>query len=313
MGKDSARFIQFPLFLMREMVINKEEAINNILKYGIYRYSSKFNVDLQDALSQVLYYYYRNKDNLTTYLLDKLETHIDSGLIELDEYYNGFSNNTFDPEFEMEQILKIFETELEFKNKVIEFYQMHLSYNSLGIKGNIERCLEIAKEIEKQIPSSEPFPMISKSLLFEFRDKEKSEFELVQFVAYIAVRSILGQKTFVKTNKKHIVSRIFGYASCKCLPDDNNPELTGLMNKYSQRYHLDKVILSLELNWEVITYSNNVRGMYVSLKNKINMEDLALIVETKKQKNRIELLKQEKKQAKEKALQKINYYNNLKK
>ncbi|MBK6952308.1 MAG: hypothetical protein IPH24_09750 [Crocinitomicaceae bacterium] len=109
-----------------------------------------------------------------------------------------------------------------------------------------------------------------------------------------------------------MVSRMFGYTSHKHLPSRLSPLIEVLFKKYSNRYHIDKVLQQLELNWNVITYSNNIRGMYVAMEHKISIEALALAAETKKQKNRIIELKNAKALAKQKALQQLNKAPQLK-
>jgi len=307
------RYLQFPLFLIREILVNKEDTINKILLYGIYKYSTKFSYSVEDASKNLMYYYYRKKRELTDFLSKEIERFINSDLLVLDEDYNGFQGDEFEPVFELEQLVTIYETDNEFLNRVIEFYQMHLSYNSLGISGNIEQSLKIGKEIETQIQTGEPQPMISKSLLFDFRDKEKSEFDLIQLVAYVGIKSILGKKQYIKTNKMHILSRMFGYASIEHLKNKRQPVINDLIEKYSCRYHIDKVLLNLELNWKIITYSNNMRGMYVAMENKISIDELALIAEAKKQKTKVDALKQQKKEATQKALMQLKINNSLNK
>lgn len=303
--KTEERYLQFPLFLLRDMIERKEDTINKILSYGVYRYSTKFSYTVEDASKNLMYYFYRKKRELTSYLSETLNDYIENEILYLDEDYNGFDDKEFEPTFEMEQLDKIYKTDAEFLTRVIEFYQMQLAFNSIGINGGIEFCLNSAKEIEKQIEPNEPQPMISKSLLFEFRDEQKSEFDLIQFLAFIAVKSILGKRQYTKTNKNHIVSRMFGYSSIKHLPDKLKPGLKELRAKYSYRYHIDKLILNLELNWNIITYSNHNRGMYVAMKNKIDIKELALIAEAKKQKTKVEALKQLKKEATAEALAKL--------
>jgi hypothetical protein len=315
MEQSNEKYLQFPLYLMREMLIDKEGTINRIINYGIYRYSKKFKYDLKKACIQVMYYYYRRQYALTKYLEDKITEYAMQGKIELDYDYNGFTGGgevNFDPEIELEGIAKIINTDIDFRNSIIEFYQIHLAYQSLGISGNIQNCLKIGKQIEDKIPENEPMPMISKSLSFEFRDKDKSEFEIIQLCAFIAAKSILGVKSSVKTNKMHIVCRMFGYSSIKQLPPTLPKSINKLFLKYSNRYHIDKVLQQLELNWNLITYSNNIRGMYIAMSNKTSIEQLALIAETKKQKNRIAELKKQKEDAKAKALQQLNKQQQLK-
>jgi hypothetical protein len=299
------RYVQFPLFLLREMLLNKKDTINKIISFGLYKYSTKFNYTVDDASKNLMYYFYRKKRELTSYLSETIDTYIESEILDLDEDYNGFNDKEFEPTFEMEQLDKIYKTDAEFLNRVIEFYQMQLAFNSIGINGSIELCLNTAKKIEKQIEPNEPQPMVNTNLLFDFRENEKSESDLIQFLAYIAIKSILGKNLCTKTNKNHILSRMFGYSSIKHLPDKLKPSINELRTKYSHRHHFTQLIKKLEMNWQIITYSNHIRGMYVAMKYKISIDELALKAETKKEKVKIEALKQLKKEAKEKALEQI--------
>ena len=81
-----------------------------------------------------------------------------------------------------------------------------------------------------------------------------------------------------------------------------------MLAKYGLRYHIDKVIQELELNWHVSTYSHYMRGIYVGIG--ISKDILALAGESKKQKIKIAHLKKEKKEAREKALKMIEQHLN---
>ncbi len=298
------RYLQFPLCLIRDFFTDKERAINDIITYGIYCYSKKVNYSLEEVSRQVMYGYYRG--GLTHELKRVLERYIVDAQIEIDEDYNGFNGKTFNPETEIEQILHLFEADSNFKALAIEYFQIKEAFEFLEFNRNFDNCLKKGKQIEKQIPLGNPFPMINKELLLNFRKNDKTEFEIAQFLAYISIRSILGTKSYCRTNKAMIVSRMFGYASKNHLPNKMNPRLQNLYEKYSNRYHIDKVIQNLELNWNIITYSNNIRGLYVANGNKISIDDLVLIAEKKKKQNRVKALKAEKNQAREKALQQLN-------
>ncbi len=304
MKKEDEKYVQFPLFLIREMFIDKKEAIEKIFNYGIYNYSTKYHYQKREVAKQLIYDNYRG--NLSTILEFQIKA-LESDIIGIDECAVFDNKGEYDPSFELFELERIFSVNDELYKNAVEHYQMHMAFKSLGITGNIEQTIKSAKEIERQLPEHEPMPMISKTHLFNFRDNVKSEIEIAQFVAYIALRSIIGGKRqYAKTNKLHIVSRMFGYASHKHLPKKLTPAIKELLKKYSHRYHIDKVLQHLELNWNVLTYSNNIRGMYVAMENKISIDALALAAETKKQKNRINELKNAKAKAKEKALQQLN-------
>src|SRR3990167_11505356 len=148
MKKKDEKYLQFPLFLLREMFANKEEAINKIIEYGIYNYSTKFHYQESEVAKQLIYDNYRGK--LSTTLKKQIDA-IKSEIIGMDEDYSGFaSKGEFNPEDEISELRKEFEQNEQFYKNAIEHYQMHMAFKSLGIKGNIEHTLKSAKEIQRQ-------------------------------------------------------------------------------------------------------------------------------------------------------------------
>lgn len=309
------RYLQFPLSMLRNLFADKLKTINDIIEFGIYRFSKKQDYNLLEVARQMMYCFYRKQGDLTNDLRRMIQRYIDSENIYFDEDYNGFAGSEFNPETEIRQITELFEADTDFKEKAIEFYQIRQAYSFLGIKGNFENCLKRGKEIEKTIPEHEPYPSVNKSKLFEYRDENKTEFDLMQFACYIGIRSILGVKSYCRTNKEMILCRAFGYASKKHLPVTMNPDIKELFNKYLKRYHIDKVLQSLQLNWNILIYSHNIRGLYIgseNLEKKITLDSMALLAETQKKKNQIAELKKRKHEATEKALQQLNKGQQLK-
>ena len=66
--------------------------------------------------------------------------------------------------------------------------------------------------------------------LLEFKNKDKTEFELAQYLAYMAINSIIGKKQYVITNKNHILARMFGFAKYSLVTD--KVKETPLFKKY---------------------------------------------------------------------------------
>lgn len=137
-----------------------------------------------------------------------------------------------------------------------------------------------------------PFVGINKEIWFDYYKNidDKTEYQIALLAAHQAIKSILGQKTTTKTNKQMILARMFGFASPKEIKKPSE-----LMQKYSQRYWMDKLITDLELNWNLKTFSNHLRGMYVSYD--LEYTDLARISEASKQSAKVKNLKALKKQA----------------
>lgn len=300
------KYVQFPLFLLRELLTDKEETIRRIFAFGIVHFSQKFSFDLREVARQLMYGYYRDRDKLPTNLREELDSHVRSERLTLDEDYNGFKpDDTFSPDEEIGQLIPLFEECTVFKAKAIQYYKLHMALKSLNITpGN--SIIERAALVSNTMSESETMGMVKVSLLFDVRDNEKSEFELMQFAAYVAVKSIIGRKEYCKTNKAHILSRMFGYSSIKEVPDKfESGILNDLFKKYNHRYHMDRIIQALEAKWGLVSYSRHTRGLYIAMEKKTSLNDLASAAEKRKEKNKIAELKLRKREATRKALEQI--------
>lgn len=306
------KYLQFPLCLMQNFFNDPAGTIQKIFDAGIYRFSQKVPNDQEAAARQLLYDYYRHKNKLTSYLHRELSSNYNNGTLELDEDYNGFvgPSGTFEP-LEHDDLVKIMNDDACFNEAVIEYYQVDSALKFLDIESNTGYKVTAGKELLKNIPAGHPWPMISKDILFRYYTHDKQPWELEQFAAYIAVGSIIGKQTYCRTNKQFILSRMLGFVKYKDIPEKPNPIVSDLIKKYSTRYWMDKLLQQLELNWEIKIYNNNMHGLWIG-NSKISIEALVLAAETKKQANRIEKLKQQKIEAKNKALQQLNKRQQLK-
>lgn len=293
MNKKETKYLQFPLSMLPELVLNSQETITKIEHYGIYRYSKnileKKEEDIEKILKQFLYYYYRKKEFLTTELISKMERYISEESLILDIDYNGFHNESFNPLSEINSLMAIIQTDSDFKYEILEWYWVCCSSHFFNFEKTInpKQILKIGSEVSSEIKPQEPMVSCKLSHLENFYKEEKDEYDKIQLVAYLAIRSILGGKEYVKTNKSHILSRMMGYASKKMIPSKLSDEVFQLFDKYTIRYHIDKLIVELQLNWNLLTYSNHNRGIYIALKSeekKMTIEKLALIAEQGKKK-----------------------------
>jgi hypothetical protein len=271
------KYIQFPLFLLHDIVNNKDESITNILRYGIYHFAMAIETNLVDVAKQICYNNYRRELNQEiSNLLNKYQFEY----FGLDEDYNGFSGENFNPEDEINELLNLFDSDHELKNNCIEFNNVNQALKLLNLKGDADAVISHAKFIKRQIKPKEIMPMIGIHLLFDYRDTNKSEFDIIQLKAYIAIQSILGVKLYAKTNKQFILQRMFGV--------NQNIEL---LNKYDKRHHWEKLMLQLQMNWNLNVYSNRTRGVWVSIGKKNSLLKLIEHAENIKAKNSIENFK----------------------
>ena len=158
--------------------------------------------------------------------------------------------------------------------------QMKITY------GDPQRDFENGKRLY-DLHAGTPMTSISATILFDYYDNVKSDFQIAALMGFAAVRSILQKKSFCKTNKRHIHARMFGYASIKKMPDA--AAYSEMEKKYALRWHMDKVLRDLEHNWGLKTFSNHTRGLYIGFQ--VEYETLARVNEEKKIKTKAEHLK----------------------
>ena len=88
--------------------------------------------------------------------------------------------------------------------KSTEFFELHFD--------NMDLLIEEAEMIlaGKKYDLNVGYVNLDIDILWDHYNNGKSEFDIACFCAYCAIKSIIGNKEYVKTNKSMIVSRMFG-------------------------------------------------------------------------------------------------------
>jgi hypothetical protein len=288
-------YIQFPICLMQGMILDYKQNISNIITYGIYKYTLvDINIDECDAVRQCLYDNYRG--DLRHELKYKLNN---SGFewVGEDQDYNGFSGYTFQPDEEINELTDAIKQNERLKQLVIENYKLHLMFQSFG-KVNISKdeIIQYGETIDNSLPAKSVFAMIKTDILLNYLGNEKTNYEVIQLAAFIAFNSIIGTKKYSKTNYNHIMSRAFGYGSIKEISEFENTALSDVWTKYQKRYHREKLLSDLEIDWKLKVCSTvGVRGFYISIANKISYDELMQIAIKSVRSNKVKELKDKKK------------------
>ncbi len=296
----SASYVQFPLFLLKDFFKNPFEAADQMITYGMYHYSERIELSPREVAYQILY-------DLSEYrLCRKIHSYLLTSGNQLIKDFDRYVGLQVPDEINDDHLMALelmMEADADFAEQAMEYAKVSKAQEVLGIIGKAERTLYAAKKVEALIKprEPEPMPMASTEHLLIYRHEKKTEFEVAQFLAYLAIRSILGVKQYMRTNKALILSRMFGYS--KCLPPDQ--ERTALQQKYATRYHMDRVLEHLQVKWGINIYSNHMRGFYVSVNSKMNLKQLAIQAEASKKKNQVAALKKRKVEALAAALQQL--------
>ena len=160
------------------------------------------------------------------------------------------------------------------------------SANFFGIKyGNLQRSYKLGKTLDDSIPSKSPKTSINKEMMFDFLKNNKTEFEVVCFLAFAAIRSIIQRQPYAKITNDYLLGRMSGNAGKGA---DINPSL----KKYTTRYQLDKIKTELQLKWGLQLYARQTRGFYVSFK--MPLKDLIRQAELRRNKHKEKELRRKK-------------------
>jgi hypothetical protein len=259
-------------------MVEPKKVIDEILDFGIYYVSLKIKYDPKALTKQFIYWAYRYD------VPESLQYIIDSRHWEYVGKGVGFDSDGFEPwEEEVKEVDETFEADPELKERATEYYRFRLTCNLLNIRPGTH-TFDQGKELVISMQKGGPMPMANVDRLFYFRDPNKPEFDLIQFMAFIGIKSIVGKKPFCKTNLNHIRARMFGYSRHKDVPE----KVTGskLYRQYATRYHMDKLMESLKDNWHVKAYCGHTRGLYIGVGEDLKYETLIETAERSKRKNK---------------------------
>lgn len=308
MKKGNERYIQFPLLLLRELHEDHRKAIYKMLCCGIYYFAERVKCTPEDAARQVIYDLYRHPKKMSDQLKNSIRKLNSENIGQADSpvWCDADSGRSeYVSQHESTELINAMNEDEDLRELVFEHYKDHCALKSLGLKHEYPvKIRPAAKEVFKAIPEKEPMPHANTKMLFHFLAEPPKENDLIEFAAFIAVKSILGQKVHSKTNKGHILARMIGYSSIKHIPQELPPHLSEIRKKYEQRYHMDKLLVNLQLNWNVLIWSQHVRGMYIGMADKTSLEILEEKARTSTEKHKLKELQKKKNDVREQAKRK---------
>lgn len=174
----------------------------------------------------------------------------------------------------LEDLNEYEETEEQRFKRSAEFWGVKMS-------GNIERSYERGAELLEEFEKSKVFVGISTEIFWNFYQNEKTQFEWECLVAFLALKSILGKKTFCKSNNALLYARMSG-----------NESVTDLHSLTLSRFHRDKIILKLEIEWNLKYYSRYTKGFYFGIDT--TLQDLIFFAEDRRESFKAKELKKSK-------------------
>lgn len=163
-----------------------------------------------------------------------------------------------------------------------------------------DKIIRTGKALYDHLPEGLPKVGISKDIFFDYYKNEKTEFEKVTLLAFLAIKSVLQNKTHCNVTNDFFIARMDG----KRHKIKDFSELSPELQKYYKEYQFKKIKKELILGWGLKHYANYTRGFYVSFK--MPLVELIFQVEKNKKSNKLKEQKEKEEAAKIEALNRLN-------
>lgn len=166
--------------------------------------------------------------------------------------------------------------------------------------GNNQKTLDNGKELYNSLPINSPRAGIKLSIWWDFYKNDKTEFDKICLLSFLAIKSILGrQKSYCKTTNLYLWARMDG----RIKKVNEISDLSNEVRKYASDYQTIKIKTSLINNWGLVTYSRHCRGFYVSYK--LTLEKLITEAEMRRESIKTKQYKDQEKELVKKVLDKL--------
>jgi hypothetical protein len=147
--------------------------------------------------------------------------------------------------------------------------------------GDLENSLYNGFDLFVRFREHSPMSGIKISVWKEFYWKGKSEFDMVCLLGHLALKSIIGGKSYCKVTNQYWFSRMNGKRNTLEQIDSER------LIKYNSKYYLRKIKDELEFSWNLSVYANRTRGFFVSYK--LDFKELVTQVEKNRKKHKSKL------------------------
>lgn len=255
-------------------LIYEKEVINDMYDMGIFCTSRKINITECNAFKDFVYCIYRAIEELPDNLVREYN--------KMDEFpydydYNGFGNQDFIPELEIEYLSDYCERNQAFYDFVLEWYRVRQTFTMLGLNTDtVKNTLNTVDKYRRLYDFDKcSFILLNAEVmnnLYEARDTMKSD-ERAIWAMYMGISSIIGDKDFAQTTSDMIKCRMFGAVNQNELETLlKNKALKKVYDKYTTKHQYNK-LLNIIQDRNMITEIGLNRRTYVSTKLK-NVDEL---------------------------------------
>lgn len=243
MGND---YFNIPVEMIKELYGDGKAAITRMYNYGVFNFAKQMDLDISDASRNTLYDYCKHPDSLPSDLREYMEEVNDSGQLEIDPDHG----DCFNASGELDDIL--FETFNDMvtcnpglRGLVDDYGRFKAAKNFFQQDFSYRQC----RKIYDSITNKTPYASISRATLWSYYDRFNKHEDFCTLALLLAIRSIVGAKSMVRTNKKMVVARSLGFNTPHDLDErlKSSKKLKELYDEVSSRRQFDKRFMKLEI------------------------------------------------------------------
>lgn len=140
----------------------------------------------------------------------------------------------------------------------MEKFQCAIDYYNVPLSCTVDLFFD-AQDVHEFMPDNLPMTGINVDVFMRFFLNKKTDFEKITLLGFLAIKSIMGGKSYCKMTNAFWLSRMDGFAkTCDA------ELLTDAVSRYSSEYMTKKIKNELKDNWGLKSYSRYTRGFYVS-------------------------------------------------
>lgn len=179
----------------------------------------------------------------------------------------------------------------EYEETEAQRFKRSADFWGVEMQGCVESRCQRGESLLCEFEDAKVYVGISTDVFWNFYNENKTDFEWECLFAFLALKSIIGNKTYCKSNNGLLYARMSGSESV------NNDSIT------LTRFHRDKIICELENNWGLKYYSRYTKGFYFGFD--IGINDLVFEAEKRRKSTKEKLRNDEKKKALAEALKRL--------
>ncbi len=232
-----------------------------IVADAIHKISENYkNLTPQDISTQTIYIICNHRGFNSSTLGNMLER------FDLEyEYNGGFAGDTFEPEMYLDEMNEILSKNPEILEEATKLVKIKRAMQYFNLNGDLFKIAKLVDIINEQ-PHEGVYLSMKQEQFHKCKDKDLREF-------YAALKSLSGcsKYPYFEISKSVLIARVMGFTK-----DSEIPQLykaSPFYQKYSKKYHIDKMILALCDHFGVKTAWCG-RKLAVTVQENISQEQL---------------------------------------